>query len=306
MPRIAIVITGSEDFPHAHTTLDSGPLVSALRARGAEADAVVWHDAGVDWSAYDVAVLRSPWDYLERGEEWEAWLDRASAVTTVLNDPALVRWNMDKRYLDQLEQAGIPGVPTRWLEDEASLRAALAEAADGAGAADGGAAEPHVVLKPAVSAGAKHTGLFSPADPAAAELGRQILAEGGVVMLQPEVAELSEGREKALYVVDGHFTHSISKGALLARGGGLRGGTYQESPQVMQTSAEERAFAERVLTAVAEVTGQDMPLYARIDTVDTAAHGLVLLEAELFEPLFNLHVVSEAAEPFADAILRRV
>ena len=63
--------------------------------------------------------------------------------------------------------------------------------------------------------------------------------------------------------------------------------------------------AEQVLAATAEVTGLGMPLYARIDLVDTAAHGLVLLEAELFEPLFNLHLVPEVAEVFAEATLAR-
>src|SRR5699024_2235908 len=111
--------------------------------------------------------------------------------------------------------------------------------------------------------------------------------------------------EKALYLVDGRFTHAIAKGALLARGGGLRGGTYRESPQQVEASAAEQEFAERVLAATAAVTGLPMPLYARIDLVDTAAHGMLLLEAELFEPLFNLQLVPEVAGVFAEAVLAR-
>ena len=124
-------------------------------------------------------------------------------------------------------------------------------------------------------------------------------------MLQEEVPELSAGQEKALYLIDGRFTHAIAKGALLARGGGLRGGSYRETPQRVEATERERRFAERVLAATCEVTGLDMPLYARIDLVDTAAHGLLLLEAELFEPLFNLHLAPEVAEVFAEAILAR-
>src|SRR5699024_12666639 len=54
-------------------------------------------------------------------------------------EPALVRWNMDKRYLTALAEAGIPGVPTSWHDEEASLADALQEAARraaGSGAAD--------------------------------------------------------------------------------------------------------------------------------------------------------------------------
>ena len=163
-----------------------------------------------------------------------------------------------------------------------------------------------MVLKPTVGAGAQLAGLLRPGDPAALALGREIFAEQRTVMLQPEVPELSAGHEKALYLVDGHFTHAISKGALLARGGGLRGGSYRETPQQVSADAAERAFAEQVLSTIAEVTGLATPLYARIDLVDTAAHGLLLLEAELFEPLFNLQLVPEVAEVFADAILARV
>lgn len=279
--------------------LDARPLLRALHARGAEARAVDWADPEVDWADFDLVVLRSPWDYSLRPAEFDAWLDRAGAATKILNEPALVRWNMDKHYLAELEQAGIPGIPTTFHAEEASLIAALSAAHSGPG---GG----HVVLKPTVGAGAQLAGLLRPGDPAALALGREIFAEQRTVMLQPEVPELSAGHEKALYLVDGHFTHAISKGALLARGGGLRGGSYRETPQQVSADAAERAFAEQVLSTIAEVTGLATPLYARIDLVDTAAHGLLLLEAELFEPLFNLQLVPEVAEVFADAILARV
>ena len=306
MTRIGLVITDPERFPAAHTMLDVTQLLAALRERGAEARAVDWADEEVDWAGFDLVVLRSPWDYSERPAQFDAWLESAGALTRILNEPALVRWNMDKRYLTALAEAGIPGVPTSWHDEEASLADALQEAARRA--AGSGAADPsatHVVLKPSVGAGARLAGLLRPDDPAAHALGRQILAERGTVMLQPEIPELSAGHEKALYLIDGHFTHAIAKGALLARGGGLRGGTYRESPQQVEASAAEREFAERVLAATATTTGLEMPLYARIDLVDTAAHGMLLLEAELFEPLFNLQLAPEVTGVFAEAILAR-
>lgn len=296
MTRIGIVTTDRDFFTAADPERDSIPLVTALRGRGVEAESLVWRDPAADWAAYDLVVLRSPWDYAERPGEFDAWLTRASALTRVLNEPGLVRWNMDKRYLRELDAAGIAVVPTSYHATEASFVAALAASPVAA----------HVVVKPAVGAGARHTGLFSPDDPAALAQGRAILEEGGVVMLQPELPELSEGHEKALYTLDGSFTHAVAKGALLARGGGLRGGVYQEDPQLVPATDREREFAERVLAAVGEVTGLPTPLYGRIDTVDSAAHGLVLLEAELFEPSYNLHLVPEIIERFADAILARV
>ena len=296
MPRIAIVTTHPDFFSAADPDRDCAPLVAALRTRGVEAESVAWRDETADWSAYDLAVIRSPWDYVLHADEFAAWLAHAGARTRILNEPELVRWNMDKRYLQELEAAGVAVVPTTWHTDEASLRAALAEHADGA----------HVVVKPAVGAGSQDTGLFARDDSGALELGRRILDSGGTVMLQPEIPELSAGLEKALYTIDGRLTHAVAKGALLARGGGLRGGVYQEDPQVVGVSAAEAAFAEQVLAAVDEVTGLGTPLYGRIDVVDSAEHGLVLLEAELFEPTYNLHLAPEVVDVFAEAILKRV
>ena len=293
--RIAVVGTDPSFYSELDADVDSPLLVEALRRRGAEAEVVSWHDTSIDWSGIDLAVLRSPWDYPLDPEGFSRWLEKAGEATTVLNPPALVRWNMDKRYLLALEAAGIGVVPTTYHDGEDSLLAALDAFPEGA----------HVVLKPVVGAGSQQTGLFLREDPAAAALGREILAGGGVVMLQPEVPELSEGREKALYTIDGAFTHAIAKGALLARGGGLRGGVYREDPQPVTADARERDFAERVLRAVGDVTGLPAPLYGRIDMIDSAELGLVLLEAELFEPTYNLHLVPEVVETFADAILAR-
>lgn len=288
--RIGIVVTDTyspEDPDH-----DTPLLLTALQTRGLDAEAVVWH-RDTDLAAYDSLVIRSPWDYPERADEFARWLTRAASASAVHNDPDIIRWNLDKQYLGELEQAGVRVVPTVYCRTAADATAALAAHVGGA-----------VVVKPAVSAGARDTGLFDAADPQAQQLAERIIRAGGVAMIQPEIAELTAGREKALYAIDGHFTHAIAKGALLAHGGGLRGGVYVENPVPVEATDAERQFADDVLRAVVAVTGRPMPLYARIDTVDSAAHGLVLLEAELIEPALNLHVVPHVTELVADAILR--
>ena len=296
MTRIGIVTTSPGAFTSADPDRDCAPLVAALRDRGVEADSLDWHDPSVDWASWDLAVLRSPWDYAQHPAEFAAWLELAGTQTHVLNEPELIRWNMHKHYLLELEAEGIPVIPTSYHRTLDPARDALAAPTQAA----------HVVVKPAVGAGSQRTGLFAREDPAALALARQILDAGGTVMVQPEVPELSDGLEKAVYTLDGRFTHAVAKGALLARGGGLRGGQYQENPQLVEASAVEQAFAERVLAAVAEVTGLGTPLYGRIDLVDSAEHGRVLIEAELLEPTYNLHLAPEVTELFVDAILGRV
>lgn len=287
-PRIGIVVT--DVYAAEDPDYDTPLLLPALAARGADPTAVVWHDAAVDPASFDLLVIRSPWDYPERPAEFAAWLDRAERATRVVNSPATVRWNLDKTYLRDLESAGIRVVPTTY-----------ATTADAAGAAID--AHERVVVKPAVSAGARDTGLFDASDAAAVALATRIVARGDVAMIQPEIEELSEGREKALYVIGGDLTHAISKGAILAPGGGFRGGVYRENPVPVEATPAERAFAADVLRAVRRATGGEAPLYARVDTVDSARYGLCLLEVELVEPALNLHVAPHVTGILADAII---
>ena len=287
-PRIGIVVT--DVYAAEDPDYDTPLLLPALAARGADPTAVVWHDAAVDPASFDLLVIRSPWDYPERPAEFAAWLDRAERATRVVNSPATVRWNLDKTYLRDLESAGIRVVPTTY-----------ATTADAAGAAID--AHERVVVKPAVSAGARDTGLFDASDAAAVALATRIVARGDVAMIQPEIEELSEGHEKALYVIGGDLTHAISKGAILAPGGGFRGGVYRENPVPVEATPAERAFAADVLRAVRRATGGEPPLYARVDTVDSARYGLCLLEVELVEPALNLHVAPHVTGILADAIV---
>ena len=101
---------------------DEGRLfLSALRERGLTAEPAVW-DADLDWSSYDVVVVRSTWDYAERLSEFLAWADRAGAETLLLNSADVLRWNTDKRYLADLATAGVPVVPTTFLTPTGDLR----------------------------------------------------------------------------------------------------------------------------------------------------------------------------------------
>lgn len=291
--RVGIVVTDGyhpDDEDH-----DTPSLIRSLEALGVRARPVVWHRSRVAAGDLDLLVLRSPWDYPGRLQEFRDWLREAADRAPVLNDPALVEWNLDKVYLRELADRGVAIVPTTWVDSPAELASALSVHG-----------EDWVVIKPTISAGAVDTGLVRASSPEASELGGRILGRGRSVMVQPEIPELSEGMEKAVYYVDGKHTHAIAKGALLARGGGLVGGTYQEHPQLVAATDEEIAFGGVVLDAVVAASGTPMPLYARIDLVTSAAHGTVLLEAELFEPALNLHVAPGVADVLAEAIAARL
>jgi hypothetical protein len=99
IPQLALVTAAAardldDDLP---------PLEAALRALpGLRTCIVNWDDGDVDWSAFDLALLRSTWDYSQRLPEFLAWAARVSAATTLLNPLPVVRWNTDKHYLRDL------------------------------------------------------------------------------------------------------------------------------------------------------------------------------------------------------------
>jgi len=111
---------------------------SALREAGFVVDLVRWDDAEADWSTYDLAVVRSCWDYAWRLEEFLSW---AASVPRLRNPVEVLRWNTDKTYLRDLQRAGLPVVPTVWNPSD------LGELPD----------TGEWVVKPSVSAGSRDT-----------------------------------------------------------------------------------------------------------------------------------------------------
>ena len=97
---------------------DDHPLRDELARRGHEVTAAIWDEPAVDWRAFDVAMLRSPWDYHHKRDEFLAWAGWAAAKTRLLNPLPLVRWNTHKAYLHELETKGAAVVRT-----EITLRA---------------------------------------------------------------------------------------------------------------------------------------------------------------------------------------
>ena len=85
-------------------------------ATGCEVSVSAWDDPAAGWDEVDLAVVRSPWDYPVRLPEFRAWIARCAKAGTRLANPAeVLSWNLNKRYLKDLADAGVPVVPTTTL-----------------------------------------------------------------------------------------------------------------------------------------------------------------------------------------------
>ncbi|WP_028047155.1 RimK family alpha-L-glutamate ligase [Cellulomonas sp. URHE0023] len=286
---------------------DNRALRDALAERGIAVDAVVWDDPAVDWAAYPHAVIRSTWDYTERPDEFADWARRVEQTTSLFNPAAVVGWNIDKKYLRDLEGAGLPIVPTIWLDPERNF--------DSRAIHTRFPAFGDFVVKPTVSAGARDTGRYNAGVTQQRSLAithaKNLLVAGRRVMIQRYLRNVDTAGETALVYVDGEFSHSVRKAALLE--GPYRAGLTDElylHTQLIERSASdaERAVADRVVAALPDlVPGVDGPLlYARVDLIPDDDGAPVVLEVELTEPSLFFSHAEGSAQRFADAVAARL
>ena len=279
MPDVAYVtyagVDGTED-----PDIDLPIALPALRERGVTVDAVRWDDADVEWADYRLVLVRSTWDYTEHYADFLTWIRRVDAATRIRNPLATLETNTDKRYLRDLEQAGVPIVPTTWVESTADLAAARL-------------ARIPSVVKPAVSAGARDT-VLAVDETAIHSQAEHILTLGKPAMVQPYLAAVEHEGEVAVIVLGDKVSHAVRKVPPLTEGG------HGDPSRPVVLDDELRGFAERVLAVVPD---REQLVYARVDVVRDDNGQLVLMELELTEPLLFLGYDAGAPARFADAVV---
>lgn len=287
-PRVALATC--VDLPNLED--DDRLVIEPLARRGIIAEPAIWDNPAVNWDAYDLVVLRSPWDYFYRRDAFVSW---AHSVRRLMNPAPVIEWNTDKRYLRELGAAGVPVVPTTWVEPGDAWAAP----------SDGG----HYVIKPAVSAGSKDTGKYGPddADLANAHV-RRLQDAGRLVMIQPYLPAVDSYGETALLhfsapeTGDLVFSHAIRKGPMLVGPDtGVEGLYVPEAITARRPTDEEFALARQVLAAAPAGL-----LYARVDLIPGPDGSPVLVELELTEPSVFLEHDAFAADRFAAAIEARL
>ncbi|MGH3677981.1 MAG: ATP-grasp domain-containing protein [Mycobacterium sp.] len=262
-PRI--VLAGCPALPEGDG--DDAELVSALRKRGLQARWLSWDDP--ETLRADLVILRATWDYIDRLDEFLAWGTR---VQHLLNAPAVVAWNTDKRYLADLADAGVPTVPSHFFAPGQRVRVPAGE----------------VVVKPAIGAGSVGAQRFT--DRASArEHVAALHAAGSTVLIQPYDARVQDG-ETALVFLAGEQSHAFTKAPILPPAGQRpvfdHSGTYaEESLTPADPDFELWDVGLAALDAAAahlNMNATDL-LYARVDVIG-GPDDPVLLELELVEP----------------------
>ncbi len=266
---------------------DEPLLLAALDALDVGVEVLDW-DRPADWSVYDLAVIRSTWDYAKRHEEFLAWAAATGAVTRVHNPVAMLTWNTDKRYLTTLGDSGLRVIDTTFLAPGSDWP--ITELADS------------VVIKPSVSAGGQDTARYGPGElQEARDHVARLHSEKRVAMVQPYLAAIEDRDETALVYIGATFSHAAAKGALLGAGAAETGLFATESVAARTASPAERALGDATM-AWLSASELGAPLYARVDLLPDAEGLPRILEVELTEPSLFLETDPDAADRMAAAI----
>lgn len=268
-----------EKYQHKTVKDEDGPLLTYLLDHGLNVDRVVWNDDSVEWRDYDVVVLKAPWDYHDQLPRFLVWLDAVEkGGAKVINPPGVVRWNSDKEYLLEIAEK-LPVInsvvlrPGDKLDFEALKSYFKTE---------------KLVIKPTISAGAKHTYLVDDSNISRMVPILQSLVDAQPMLVQEFASEVQSEGEWSFLFFNGEYSHHLLKkpGKSDFRVQHYFGGTIHrpeaDKDLIRQTSRYVEQFASDCM-------------YARVDGI-VRAGVFHLMELELIEPLLFLAYSKDGQE----------
>lgn len=266
---------------------DDSLAVRPLSELGWGAEHVTWRQRKTPWSAYDIVVVRSTWDYQADPDAFLRTLEQIAAQTRLANSLHLLRWNIRKTYLSELADQGVRIVPTVFFESPTAKK--LSQLYERFGTDE-------IVLKPAISASAEDTFRISRAgfDGRVQPLSRAF--QGREAMVQPFMPAVIEEGEYSVIFLGGEYSHTILK---TPKDGDFRV-QEEHGGQIRSVSAPDPLLVSRAREVMLVL--DESPLYARVDLIRSGTYEFLLMELELIEPSLYLQMDAAAPARFANAL----
>ena len=274
----------------SNVLLEDDLVKKALENDGLKVIRLSWDDPTFDWSSTNFILFRTTWDYFDRFEEFSKWLTKVSRKTKLINSEAIIRWNLDKHYLLDLQENGVHICESYFIEKGSTLT--LQELFNKHKL-------DNFVIKPCVSGAARHTYKINARNISDHEYLFKELISKEAFILQPFQHNIVEKGELSLMIMNGTFTHAVLK---IAKPGDFRvqddfgGSVHNYTP-----TPEEIAFAENAVNACKE-----KPMYARVDIFTDNNGKLAIAELELIEPELWFRMYPEAAAKLSEGIKKLI
>lgn len=285
MKKIALVTC--EKYPRL--IKDEENIINLFPGHGIHAEPVIWDDSSADWKAFDLIVIRNTWDYFNKFEEFQVWLNLLESLNApVMNPIHIIKENMHKLYMKTLEEQGILIVPTHFVDKGARLNIESLINEKG---------WDKFIIKPAVSGGAKDTYLYSREETHTAQEVFESLISKKDMLIQKYMRNIESG-EWSMMFFNNVYSHSIFKAPApkdfrvqQEHGGSVK---VEEAPAYIIEQAK----------ALIRKQGENL-LYARVDGVEEDGK-FYLMELELIEPQLFLENNIKAQKMFVEAVAERI
>lgn len=258
-------------------------LLEFLQKKGLSIQKEIWDDPKVDWTKYELAIIKAPWDYFDKYEQFLQWLTLLESLNiSLLNPVSTIRWNSDKHYLKDIENEGFEVIPFQFIEKKENTDLSKYFKLFNC---------EKLIIKPTISGGAKNT--FAVTKTEIDQISPTIysLLQEESFMVQPFIKEIQKEGEWSFLFFNGKFSHCILK---KVKSGDFRvqhihGGSVHP---VKNPPAELLKSAEEYINTFANDC-----LYARVDGV--VINGkFSLMELELIEPYLYLFTHEEGFENY--------
>lgn len=272
-------------------SIDADLAFDPLADLGWQAEWLPWRTPNTDWHAWDAVYLAATWDYPDDPGAFLRVLESIAASRAILvNDLEIVRWNIPKTYLRDLERGGARIVPSLWFERfaDADLEQAFERFDTG-----------RLIVKPVVSTNAHNTFLIDRNTLRLEKARLEMVFRCRAFVVQPFLSAVTSEGEYSLFHIGEGISHGIRK---VPKSGDFR---VQEEHGASITDAaptpEMRAAAENAIGLVPAPA-----LYGRCDFVRDSAGELCIMELELIEPSLYLRMHEAAPRRFAEAFDRHI
>ncbi|WP_316734410.1 hypothetical protein [Pedobacter aquatilis] len=275
---------GAYDSPTVESEDDK--LLLFLKEKGLNIEMVIWNDEKINWENYQLAILKSPWDYFDLYEDFKIWLNLLEEKNIRLLNPIdVIRWNADKHYLKDIEAAGLNITPSIFITDgeEINLNAFFEKFNT-----------DKLIVKPCVSGGAKNTFKVTLDNVEEINQKLRLLIQKEDFIIQPFLPEILENGEWSFIFFNDIYSHTLVK---KAKQGDFRvqpahgGSVHVQNPDkaLIEIAAEYvKLFAKNCL-------------YARVDGT-FVNNQFLLMELELIEPFLFLNTSNQNYENYYNAL----
>ena len=289
LQHCAILTMNNLDDFEAYDNLIEQPLLTL----GWQMHMVSWRDESVNWNDYSAVIIRSPWDYQDDAPAFLKVLNKIEQSSAHLeNSLQTVEWNIDKKYLRELESNGVNIVKTLWREN--LTKAHIAEYFTELNV-------DQLVIKPRISANADNTFWLTKENHQTFHPQLEKAFSTSEFLVQPFMESVINEGEFSLFYFNGVYSHAILK---IPKDSDFR--VQEEHGGRLAAITPETSLtnhAEETLNTIKAQVG--MPLYARVDFV-RCEQGFALMEAELIEPSLYFNMDEQSATRFAQAFVNRM